>query len=62
MHVLCFLAWLCLGMFRVLCVSLMPWLLMEGWFEHNFFSKDSKSKMEMNPYVFKSCGIVGLKN
>ena len=49
MHVLCFLAWLCLGVFSVFYVSLMPWLLIEGQFEHNFVCKDAKSKMEMNP-------------
>ena len=26
-----------LGVFRVSCVSLMPWLLIEGLFEHFFF-------------------------
>ena len=28
-----------LGVFRVSSVSLMPWLLIEGHFEHNFFQK-----------------------
>ena len=33
---------------RVSYVSLMPWLLIEGHFEH-FFFKDAKCKMEMDP-------------
>ena len=44
MHILCFLAWLCIGVFRVLCVNLMTWLLIEGQFEHNFFSKMPRVK------------------
>ena len=34
---------------RVCCVSLMPWLLIEGHFEHIYFFKDAKCKMEMDP-------------
>ena len=31
-----------LGVFRVSCVSLMPWFLIEGQFEHFFFSQRCK--------------------